>query len=77
MDKKNIRDSRIELLRIIAAIMILFHHIVQHSAPTLNGLIQSPLSSSQIIATIFGNGGQLGVSIFIIITSWFSLSGGG
>lgn len=73
----NLRDSRIELLRIIAAIMILSHHIIQHSGNMINGLIQSPLSVNQFATTLFGSWGQLGVSIFVIITSWFSINNRG
>ena len=71
------RDSRIELLRIVAAIMILSHHIVQHSGNEMGQLIASPLSVNQFISAAFGSWGQLGVTIFIIISSWFLAESGG
>ena len=65
------RDSRIELVRIIATLMILFHHIIQHSGDSLNVLIKNSISGNQIISVILGSWGQLGVTLFIIISSWF------
>lgn len=66
-----IRDSRIESLRIVTVILILAHHAIQHGGESYNSLIQAPLSINQIWSTVIGSWGQLGVTIFLIISSWF------
>ena len=71
MEKNKKRDSRLEFIRIVATLMILFHHIIQHSGQDLNSLIKSPVSTNQFISVILGSWGQLGVTIFVILTSWF------
>lgn len=61
--KKKVRDSSIELLRIIAMLMIMFHHFIVHGVlnnaqtwPTLSGTRVIPIHlyinnmTSQIIA---------------------------
>ena len=75
-----IRDSRIELLRIISALLILCHHAIQHGGIVSKEFIQSNVSVNQLWSTLIGSWGQLGVTVFIIIASWFSLEnsvGGG
>ena len=66
------RDSRAELLRIIAALLIIGHHAIKHGG-LASSLIQSPFSVNQVWSTIIGSWGQLAVTTFIIISSWFLL----
>lgn len=65
------RDSRLEFLRVVAAFLILAHHAIQHGGTELNSLIQSEFSINQFWSTLIGSWGQLGVTIFVIISSWF------
>ena len=65
------RDSRFELLRIVAALMILAHHMIQHCGYALNDRIEAPFSVSQLWSTVIGSWGQLGVTVFVIISCWF------
>lgn len=44
---RKLRDSRIELLRILAAILILAHHAIQHGGDSYNSLIQFPCKFSK------------------------------
>ncbi len=66
------RDSRLELLRVIAAFLILCHHAIQHGGNTLNLFIETSFSINQLWSTVIGSWGQLGVTVFVIITCWFS-----
>lgn len=76
---KNLRDSRFEILRIIAMIMIIGHHYCVH------GLLQvtsenpyeiwgSGTLFHQILGLVFYPGGEVGVAIFFIITGYFLIS---
>ena len=75
--KQDQRDSRIELMRIIAAFLVLAHHAIQHGGNELNSLIQSPISLNQAYSTIIGSWGQLGVTLFVLISCWFMTDTGG
>lgn len=68
-----VRDSRFELLRIIAALMILSHHMIQHCGYELNDRIEASFSLSQLWSTVIGSWGQLGVTVFVIISCWFMI----
>ena len=70
-DEKKVRDSGVELLRIIAAFMIMMHHAVQHGSENDYALIEGALSVNQFWSAFLGSWGQAGVAIFIIISSWF------
>ena len=70
-DGKKVRDSGLELLRIIAAFMIMMHHAVQHGSENDYALIEGALSVNQFWSAFLGSWGQTGVAIFIIISSWF------
>lgn len=73
-DITNNRDSRIELLRILSAFLILSHHAIQHGGEDTNALMQAPLSVNQMWSSLVGSWGQLGVTIFVILTCWFFLN---
>lgn len=66
--KKN-RDSNIELLRIVAMCLIIFHHMALNT-----GIIDGyTISKTMIFGIIGGIGGKIGVVIFVLITGYFSI----
>ena len=67
--KKN-RDSNIELLRIIAMCLIIFHHMALNI-----GIVDGySVNANMIFGIIGGIGGKIGVVIFILITGYFSIN---
>jgi hypothetical protein len=73
-EKKLMRSSNFELLRIAAMLMIVASHAAQHSARGNFDLIARPLNLNVIFLYFAGTCGQLGVVIFVIISCWFLCS---
>lgn len=67
-----LRESSFELLRIIAMVMIIFHHFAVHSGFEWNA---SSLPASYFWCNFISMGGQVGVNIFVLISGYF-LAGG-
>lgn len=68
--KKKNRDSNIELLRIIAMCLIIFHHMALNT-----GIVDGyTLNGNMIFGIIGGIGGKIGVVIFLLITGYFSIN---
>ena len=65
------RQSNFELLRIIAMIMIIASHLAQHSLTGNWQILRWPFSLNMVWANLLGTHGQLGVCVFIFISSWF------
>lgn len=82
------RNSNIELLRIFAMIMIIAYHIYIHCVYTQltdansidqlkNGLFNTPVFSRKLlILTTISPMGQVGNTIFIVISGYFMVSRG-
>lgn len=68
--KKKVRDSNIELYRIIVMLMIVAHHYVVNSG-LFEVLRQSPMTSSSCAMLIFGAWGKTGINCFLLITGYF------
>ena len=67
---KKSRDSNIELLRIVAMCLIIFHHLALNT-----GIIDGyTLSKTMIFGIMGGIGGKIGVVIFVLITGYFSIN---
>ena len=68
-----IRESNIELFRIITMLLIVAHHYVVNSGLTAaNGPIQAdPLSGRSIFLLLFGAWGKTGINCFVMITGYF------
>lgn len=82
MTKKTIRDSGIELLKIIALFLIVISHVVQTLrsenpyVPYHDFIVNLSVASTDIrnfILTLFSYFGVLGNSCFFISSSWFLL----
>lgn len=65
--EKNVRDSRIELLRIFCILGITLHHLVYHSS-----IMNESLTINRAISQFFILFGKYGVNIFVLITGYFS-----
>ena len=65
--KLNIRNSSIELLRIISMIMIVFHHFAVHGGFEFG----TTLSITHLWYNLIVMGGKIGVDIFVLISGYF------
>lgn len=65
-----IRDSRFELLRILSMLMIIFQHALERSIPDW-GMLKGVFSFQYCVAVAIGIWGQLGVMLFVMLSSWF------
>lgn len=70
-DLKTKRASNIEFLRIISMLMIVASHATQHAGLGDWQIISNPININLTATYMLGSYGQLGVIIFIIISSWF------
>lgn len=87
--EKHARNTNIELLRIIAMLMIVLHHIVNHAAIVQltdsnsierlnNGYFSSPVFFKKLWLLDIGNTlGPIGNAVFIIISGYFLVQKGG
>lgn len=68
-----IRNSSLELYRIITMILIVAHHYVVNSglADIAGPIYQNPLSFSSIFLLLFGAWGKTGINCFVLITGYF------
>lgn len=64
------RESKFELLRIFSMLMIIFQHALERSIPNW-GMLRGGFSISYCISVLIGIWGQLGVMLFVMISSWF------
>ncbi len=67
--KKEIRNSNLELLRIISMILIMFHHYAIHGFLP----VSFRFTMNKLILDFLSLGGQLGVSCFVLISGYFML----
>lgn len=68
------RESSFELLRIIAMVMIIFHHFAVHSGFDWNA---SSLPIPYYWCNFISMGGQVGVNIFVLISGYFLVNNKG
>ena len=59
------RESGLELLRIIAMLLIVTHHVCYW------GGVQGSTALEQVLMKCCGLGGRLGVNIFVLISAYF------
>lgn len=71
MNRKKSRQSNIELLRIVAMIMIIFHHIGYYSGFDYTA---SGISANRLLTQFITYGGHVGVDIFVLIGGYFMMS---
>ena len=63
---KKVRDSNLELMRVVCMVIIVLSHYVYHG-----GLLYEELSTNQIFAQLLKTGGKLGVTCFVLISAYF------
>lgn len=68
-DKENFRESRLELLRIIAMIMIVGYHYTLHGSNFFN----LEININKLILNLFIINGKIGVNLFIMISAYYLL----
>lgn len=70
---KKLRDSNLELFRIIVMLLIIAHHYVVNSGLTAaeGPIFADPLSGSSIFLLLFGAWGKIGINCFVLITGYF------
>ncbi|MBR6950001.1 MAG: acyltransferase family protein [Bacilli bacterium] len=66
----NLRNSNIELLRILAIIMIIFHHFSFHGGYSINSLS----FFSTVWLQFIGSCGKISVNLFILISGYFLIN---
>ena len=69
--QKQVRSSNFELLRILSMLMIVASHAAQHAGKGGFSILAAKPSLNVLSAILLGTYGQLGVFLFIIISSWF------
>lgn len=67
----NIRQSNIELLRIVAMLIIVAHHIAFHSDFAFGN---TSISFNRLWVQFIEMGGKIGVNIFVLISGYFGVS---
>lgn len=70
MNSNNVRNSNIELYRIIVMLLIVAHHYVVNSG-LMEIMQDSPLSPQSIFLYLFGAWGKTGINCFVLITGYF------
>lgn len=73
MVKAKVRDSNLELYRIIVMLMIVAHHYVVNSG-LLDLTYDAPFSCRSVFLLLFGMWGKTGINCFIMITGYFMCS---
>ena len=77
MSNKAQRQSNIELLRIIAMVLIIFHHFIVHGVlnydlPAM--ILPFRYIPSNIVSQLIASGGKMGVDLFVIISGYFMVN---
>lgn len=70
------KDSRIELLRLLSIVMIVFHHLSEYGITRYADGSVWPQGSimNRILASLMLPGGEVGVAIFFMITGYFCIT---
>lgn len=70
MQQTKIRNSNLELYRIIVMLLIVAHHYVVNSG-LITVMEETPLSARSIFFYLFGAWGKIGINCFVLITGYF------
>ena len=71
-----VRETRIEILRIIATVMIIAHHYFIHGLFIWSGymdVFNSGRLTNKIVMSLYYPGGYVGVGLFFMITGYFGI----
>lgn len=67
---KTLRNSNLELFRIIAMLLIIAHHYVVNSGLDFE-ISSDPKSTNSIFLCLFGMWGKIGINCYLLITGYF------
>lgn len=70
-EKKQPRNTNLELFRILTMLVIVAHHYVVNSGITTLIYDGSEFSTRDIAELLFGWGGKIGINCFLLITGYF------
>lgn len=70
ISQTKVRDSNLELYRIIVMLLIVAHHYVVNS-DLLPIMGQNPMNKSSIFLYLVGMWGKTGINCFVLITGYF------
>lgn len=70
MPTKKLRNSNLELYRILVMLAIVAHHYVVNSGLT-DVMEQEPMAARSIYYYLFGAWGKVGINCFVLITGYF------
>ncbi len=70
MPEKKLRDSNIELFRIVTMLLIVAHHYVVNSGLT-TVIGEQPFAVRSLFYLIFGAWGKTGINCFVLITGYY------
>lgn len=70
---QKLRDTNIELFRILTMLLIVAHHYVVNSGLLAPGgpILANPLSTDSIFLLLLGAWGKIGINCFVLITGYF------
>ena len=70
---KKLRDSNLELFRILTMLLIVAHHYVVNSGLTSpdGPIVANPLATDSIFLLLIGAWGKIGINCFVLITGYF------
>lgn len=70
---KAVRDSNIELYRILMMLLIIAHHYVVNSGLDTKGgpIYADPLSAPSLFLLLFGAWGKMGLNCFVLVTGYY------
>lgn len=71
MKNENVRLSNFELLRLVAMIMIIGHHLAIHSGFEVDASI---ICFNRLLLEFLQAGGKFGVALFVMISGFFSIT---
>lgn len=70
--RTSVRNSNLELFRIIVMLLIVAHHYVANSGLLGNGpILETPTSGASLFLLLFGAWGKTGINCFVLITGYF------
>ena len=74
---KAVRDSNIELYRILMMLLIIAHHYVVNSGLDTKGgpIYADPLSAPSLFLLLFGAWGKMGLNCFVLVTGYYMCHG--
>jgi len=72
--EKKLRDSNIELFRILTMLVIIAHHYVVNSGDLSLIREAGATASNSLFLLLFGRGGKTGINCFVLITGYFMVN---